>query len=68
MNKKIGSNSNMTVTVLFCKYDVQRVASIVGTERAAQMTQSDRNVHMLVTEWRPIFVKIVFIRNFHTYL
>lgn len=50
MNKKIGSNSNMTVTALYSKYDVQLLASIVGTERAAKMSQSERNVHMLVTD------------------
>lgn len=50
MNKKIGSDSNMTVTVLYCKYDVHQLAAIVGTERAAKMLQSDRNVHMLLTE------------------
>lgn len=49
MNKKIGSMSNMTVTVLYSKYDVHQLASIVTTERAGKMVQSDRNVHMMVT-------------------
>ncbi|KAF2879479.1 hypothetical protein ILUMI_26703 [Ignelater luminosus] len=50
MNKKVGSMSNMTVTVLYSKYDANQLAAIVGTERAAKMVNSDRNVHMLVTD------------------
>lgn len=49
MNKKIGSMSNMTVNVIYSKYDVHQLAQIVGTEKAGKMLQSDRNVHMLVT-------------------
>lgn len=50
MNKKIGSMANMTVNVIYSKYDVQQLASIVGNERAIKMSQSDKNVHMLVTD------------------
>lgn len=50
MNKKIGSMSNMTVTILYTKYDAQQLAAIVGTDRAAQMIQSEKNVHLLVTD------------------
>nr|XP_022912905.1 digestive organ expansion factor homolog [Onthophagus taurus] len=50
MNKKIGSMSNMTVTVLYTKYDAQQLATIVSTERAAKMIQSEKTVHMLVTD------------------
>ncbi|KAB0804514.1 hypothetical protein PPYR_01484 [Photinus pyralis] len=50
MNSKIGSNSNMTVTILYSKYDHNQIAEIVGTERGLKMIQSDRNVHMLVTD------------------
>lgn len=49
MNKKIGNMSNMTVTVLYSKYDLHQLASVVTTDRAAKMIQSDRNVHMMVT-------------------
>jgi U3 small nucleolar RNA-associated protein 25 len=49
MNKKIGNTSNMTVNILYSKYDVHQLAAIVGTERATKMSQSDRNVHMMVT-------------------
>lgn len=50
MNKKIGSDANMSVNIIYSKYDVQQLASIVGTERAIKMTRSDKNVHMLVTD------------------
>lgn len=50
MNKKVGDMSNMTVTVLYSKYDVLHLAGVVGTERASKMIQSDQNVHMLVTD------------------
>jgi len=51
-NQEIGNESNTTVTVLYSKYDVQRLAAIVGTDRAARMISSDRTVHMFMTgEW-----------------
>lgn len=49
MNKKVGNSSNMTVTVLYSKYDIHQLSAIVGTTRALKMLQSDRNVHMMVT-------------------
>nr|XP_023021068.1 digestive organ expansion factor homolog [Leptinotarsa decemlineata] len=49
LNKKIGSSSNMTVTVIYSKYDVYQLSACVGTEKAAKMIQSDRKVHMMVT-------------------
>nr|CAI5821826.1 unnamed protein product [Callosobruchus analis] len=48
-NRKIGSNSNMSVTVMYSKYDVHQLSAIVGTEKAAKMIQSERRVHMMVT-------------------
>lgn len=48
-NQEAGNESNMTVTVLYSKYDVQRLAAVVGTDRAARMVSSERNVHMFVT-------------------
>jgi U3 small nucleolar RNA-associated protein 25 len=48
-NQDIGDESNMTVTVLYSKYDVQRLAAVVGTDRAARMVNSERNVHMFMT-------------------
>nr|CAD7194998.1 unnamed protein product [Timema douglasi] len=44
-----GADSNMTVTVLYSKYDVQQLAAVVGTERASRMVTSERNVHMFMT-------------------
>ncbi|KAG8443706.1 hypothetical protein GDO86_009034, partial [Hymenochirus boettgeri] len=38
-----------TCTVLYSKYDAQRLAAVVGAERAAQMLQSKKNVHLFVT-------------------
>ncbi|XP_042302069.1 LOW QUALITY PROTEIN: U3 small nucleolar RNA-associated protein 25 homolog [Sceloporus undulatus] len=44
-----GEESALTCTVLYSKYDAQRLASVVGVERAAQMLQSSKNVHLFVT-------------------
>ncbi|KOC63275.1 Digestive organ expansion factor like protein [Habropoda laboriosa] len=48
-NRRAGSESNMTVTVLYCKYDVMQLSAIVGTERATKMLGSEKSVHMLMT-------------------
>ncbi|XP_078036154.1 U3 small nucleolar RNA-associated protein 25 homolog [Augochlora pura] len=48
-NPRAGSDSNMTVTVLYCKYDIMQLSAIVGTERAKRMLGSEKSVHMLVT-------------------
>lgn len=48
-NPKSGSDSNMTVTCIYSKYDVQQLSAVLGTERAARMIASDKNVHMLMT-------------------
>nr|XP_033792949.1 digestive organ expansion factor homolog isoform X2 [Geotrypetes seraphini] len=44
-----GEEATWTCTVLYCKYDAQRLAAIVGTDRAAQMLHSKKNVHLFVT-------------------
>ncbi|KAJ8973519.1 hypothetical protein NQ317_014244 [Molorchus minor] len=49
MNKKIGNVSNMSITVIYSKYDVHQLSAIVGTERSSKMIQSERKVHMMVT-------------------
>ena len=49
-NPKGGSESNMSVTVVYCKFDVLQLSSVVGTERAAQMLTSEKNVHMIITD------------------
>lgn len=48
-NKYGGSECNMTVTVLFCQYDIQRVAALLGASRVARILRSDKSVHMFVT-------------------
>lgn len=44
-----GEEATWTCTVLYSKYDAQRLAAVVGVERAAQMLQSKKNVHLFVT-------------------
>ncbi|XP_007951168.1 U3 small nucleolar RNA-associated protein 25 homolog [Orycteropus afer afer] len=44
-----GEEATWTCTVLYCKYDAQRLAAVVGVERAAQMLQSIKNVHLFIT-------------------
>ncbi|KAF7252285.1 hypothetical protein EYD10_02227 [Varanus komodoensis] len=51
MLKLAGSReeATLTCTVLYSKYDAQKLAAVVGIERAAQMLQASRNVHLFVT-------------------
>ena len=44
-----GEEATWTCTVLYSKYDAQRLAAVVGVERAAVMLQSPKNVHLFVT-------------------
>ncbi|NXX48885.1 DIEXF factor, partial [Tricholaema leucomelas] len=44
-----GVDATWTCTVLYSKYDAQKLAAVVGVERAAQMLQSKKNVHLFVT-------------------
>ncbi|XP_015587698.1 digestive organ expansion factor homolog [Cephus cinctus] len=48
-NPRAGSNSNMTVTTLYCKYDAMQLTAIVGSEKAGRMITSEKTVHMLMT-------------------
>ena len=41
--------SSATCTVLYSQYDAQRLAAVVGMERAARMVNAEKSVHMLVT-------------------
>ncbi len=45
-NKKGGSDGNMSVTALYCKYDVHRLAPIVGHSRAQDMLGAAKSLHM----------------------
>jgi U3 small nucleolar RNA-associated protein 25 len=47
-NRKGGSDGNMSCTVIYNKFDVQRLAPVVTTERAHVMLQAESNVHMFV--------------------
>ncbi|XP_054984181.1 U3 small nucleolar RNA-associated protein 25 homolog isoform X1 [Sorex araneus] len=38
-----------TCTALYSRYDAQRLAAVVGAERAAQMLQSTKSVHLFIT-------------------
>lgn len=44
-----GEEAAWTCTVLYSRYDAQRLAAVVGVERAAQMLQSKKNVHLFIT-------------------
>ncbi|GBP24329.1 Digestive organ expansion factor homolog [Eumeta japonica] len=48
-NKYGGSEFNMTITTLYCKYDLHRISAILGTERTAKMMKSEKSVHMFMT-------------------
>ncbi len=41
---------NFTSTVLYSKFDAQKLCPIVGQQRATHMLNSDKNVHMFMTE------------------
>lgn len=50
---KIGSSGeelNMSINVLYTKYDITQVAGIIGTERATRILASEKPVHMFMTE------------------
>ncbi|MBN3270677.1 DIEXF factor, partial [Polyodon spathula] len=44
-----GEEATWTCTALYSRYDMQRLAAIAGAERAAQMLQSKKSVHLFVT-------------------
>jgi len=48
-NPRDGLSDQLSVTVLYTKYDVIQIASIIGTERAAKIIQSDKPTHMFMT-------------------
>ncbi len=47
--KHTQDSANLSCTVLYTKYDAHRLAAVVGTDRAAHMISSHKDVHMLVT-------------------
>ena len=42
-------DKNFTCTALYTKYDAQKLAAIVGLERASIMIGSEKKTHMFVT-------------------
>ncbi|XP_065606711.1 U3 small nucleolar RNA-associated protein 25 homolog [Cyrtonyx montezumae] len=44
-----GADATWTCTVLYSKYDAQKLAAVVGIDRTAQMLQSKKSVHLFVT-------------------
>ncbi|NWI75968.1 DIEXF factor, partial [Dryoscopus gambensis] len=44
-----GVDATWTCTVLYSKYDAQKLAAVTGIDRTAQMLQSKKNVHLFVT-------------------
>ena len=57
-----GEEAAWTCTVLYSKYDAQRLAAAVGVERAAHMLQSKKNVHLFITgeRWELVGQEMVF--------
>ena len=47
--KKAQGASNQTCAVIYTKYDVNKLAGVVGTARAAHMVNTEKMVHMFVT-------------------
>ena len=45
-NRKGGSDGNMSCTVIYNKYDYQRLAPAVTTDRAQTMLRSEKTIHM----------------------
>lgn len=49
-NKKSNKNlSEMSVTIIYCKYDLIYLNSIVGTDRTSIMFNSEKSTHMFIT-------------------
>jgi len=48
-NRRGGSDSNMSITVLYSKYDAVRLAAAVSSDTAATMLQAENNVHKFET-------------------
>ena len=41
-----GSEANMSVTIVYNKYDAVRLCGVVGTDRAGEMLTSHKTRHM----------------------
>ncbi len=47
-NKKTGSESDLSVTVIYNKYDSHRLQNVVGSDRTKTMMDGDKGVHMFM--------------------
>lgn len=47
--KEESQSTNLTCTVIYNRFDGQKLAEIVGHQRAGHMVKSDKTVHMFVT-------------------
>ena len=47
--KRKQDSKNYTCTIIYSKYDAQRLAATVGTSRAGHMINAEKSVHMFVT-------------------
>lgn len=45
-NPRGGSENNMSITVIYSKYDAQRLSLCAGSETSSKMMSSDKTVHM----------------------
>ncbi len=44
-----GGSVSFTCTALYSRYDMHRLAAVTGADRAAQMLQSKKTVHLFIT-------------------
>lgn len=49
-NPRDGLEHNMTVTVLYTKYDAMQLAAIVSSKNCAELMRPDKKTHLFVTE------------------
>lgn len=48
-NSRDGIESSMSVTMLYTKYDMLQIGSIVGTTQANEIAQSKKTTHVFMT-------------------
>jgi hypothetical protein len=48
LNRKGGSDGNMTCSVLYTKYDNLRLANVCSTSKAEFMLSAKKNVHLFM--------------------
>lgn len=48
-NARDGIENSMSVTVLYTKYDMLQIASILGSAQANEIAQSSKSTHVFMT-------------------